>query len=105
VDGWPAACRPTRGARITTTARNRALERLRRESRGRDLLVEMAVLAAGDQEPGMPDETESVADDRLRLIFNCWHPALSTEPQVALTLRLLGACQPRGWHDRSWWPG
>jgi RNA polymerase sigma-70 factor, ECF subfamily len=88
---WPAdGLPPNPGGWITTTARNRALDRLRRESRGRDLLVEAAVLSGGDQESGMPDETESVPDDRLRLIFTCCHPALSTEAQVALTLRLLG---------------
>jgi RNA polymerase sigma-70 factor (ECF subfamily) len=84
-DGLP----PNPGGWITTTARNRALDRLRRESRGRELLSEVATLWPGNDEPGMP-EAEPVQDDRLRLIFTCCHPALSTEAQVALTLRLLG---------------
>jgi RNA polymerase sigma-70 factor, ECF subfamily len=85
-DGLP----PNPGGWITTTARNRALDRLRRESRGQELLGEMAVLSAGHDEPGTPEEAGPVQDDRLRLIFTCCHPALSTEAQVALTLRLLG---------------
>ena len=86
VDGLP----PNPGGWITTTARNRAIDRLRRESRGRELLGEVAVLSPGDHDPGMPEEVGPVQDDRLRLIFTCCHPALSTEAQVALTLRLLG---------------
>ena len=88
---WPAhGLPPNPGGWITTTARNRALDRLRREARGRELLGEVAVLSSGDQEPGMPEEVGPVQDDRLRLIFTCCHPALSTQAQVALTLRLLG---------------
>src|SRR6266498_712289 len=74
----------------THTARNRAIDRLRRESRGRELLSDVAVLSPGDDEHGMPEEVGPVQGDRLRLIFTCCHPALSTEAQVALTLRLLG---------------
>jgi RNA polymerase sigma-70 factor (ECF subfamily) len=84
-DGLP----PNPGGWITTTARNRAVDRLRREARGRELLGEVAVLSPGDQDRGMPEEAGPVQDDRLRLIFTCCHPALSTEAQVALTLRLL----------------
>jgi RNA polymerase sigma-70 factor (ECF subfamily) len=90
---WPAeGLPPNPGGWITTTARNRALDRLRREARGRELLSEVAVLLPGDQEPDMAEEVGvgAVQDDRLRLIFTCCHPALSTEAQVALTLRLLG---------------
>jgi RNA polymerase sigma-70 factor, ECF subfamily len=88
---WPAdGVPPNPGGWITTTARNRALDRLRREARGRELLGELAVLSPGNHEPGMPQEVGPVQDDRLRLIFTCCHPALSTEAQVALTLRLLG---------------
>ena len=88
---WPAhGLPPNPGGWITTTARNRGLDRLRRESRGWELLSQVAVLLPGDQEPDMPEETGAVPDDRLRLIFTCCHPALSTEAQVALTLRLLG---------------
>ncbi len=85
-DGLP----PNPGGWITTTARNRAIDRLRREARGRELLSEVAALSPDNDEPGMPEEVGPVQDDRLRLIFTCCHPALSTEAQVALTLRLLG---------------
>jgi RNA polymerase sigma-70 factor (ECF subfamily) len=81
VDGLP----PNPGGWITTTARNRAVDRLRREARGRELLGAAAMLAAPT-----PGEAATVRDDRLRLIFTCCHPALSTEARVALTLRLLG---------------
>jgi RNA polymerase sigma-70 factor (ECF subfamily) len=88
---WPAdGLPPNPGGWITTTARNRALDRLRREARGRELLGEVAVLLPGDHEPDMAEEVGPVPDDRLRLIFTCCHPALSTQAQVALTLRLLG---------------
>jgi RNA polymerase sigma-70 factor, ECF subfamily len=88
---WPReGVPPNPGGWITTTARNHALDRLRRESRGRQLLSDVAVLSPGDGDPGMPEELGPVQDDRLRLIFTCCHPALSIEAQVALTLRLLG---------------
>jgi RNA polymerase sigma-70 factor (ECF subfamily) len=88
---WPGGgLPPNPGGWIATTARNRALDRLRRESRGRELLGEVAVLLPGHDDPGLPEEVEPVQDDRLRLIFTCCHPALSTQAQVALTLRLLG---------------
>jgi RNA polymerase sigma-70 factor, ECF subfamily len=86
LEGLP----PNPGGWITTTARNRVIDRLRRESRGRELLGEAAVLSPGNEDPGTPEEVGPVDDDRLRLIFTCCHPALSTEAQVALTLRLLG---------------
>ena len=85
-DGLP----PNPGGWITTTARNRAIDRLGRESRGRELLGEAVVSSPGSDDPGMPEEVGPVQDDRLRLIFTCCNPALSTEAQVALTLRLLG---------------
>jgi RNA polymerase sigma-70 factor (ECF subfamily) len=84
-DGLP----PNPGGWITTTARNRAIDRLRRESRGRALVSEAAVLAPGN-DAGIPEEVGPVQDDRLRLIFTCCHPSLAAEAQVALTLRLLG---------------
>src|SRR5206468_5841517 len=55
-----------------------------------DLLGEVAVLLPDNEEPGAPEGVGPVQDDRLRLIFTCCNPALSTEAQVALTLRLLG---------------
>src|SRR5262249_58938177 len=85
-DGLP----PNPGGWITTTARNLAIDRLRRESRGRELLSELAVLSSGRDNPSLPEELGPVQDDRLRLIFTCCHPALSRDAQVALTLRLRG---------------
>lgn len=74
------------GAWLTTTARNRAIDRLRRAATGVTKLQEVAVLA-GDDQRGADDS--GVGDDRLRLIFTCCHPALALEAQVALTLRTL----------------
>jgi RNA polymerase sigma-70 factor, ECF subfamily len=86
-DGLP----PNPGGWITTTARNRAIDGLRRDARGRELLGEVAVLSSANKDDrGVPEEVGPVQDDRLRLIFTFCHPALSTEAQVALTLRLLG---------------
>jgi RNA polymerase sigma-70 factor (ECF subfamily) len=86
IDGLP----PNPGGWITTTARNRAIDRLRREARGRDLIDQVAVFSPGRDDPGTSQEVAHVEDDRLRLIFTCCNPALSTEAQVALTLRLVG---------------
>ena len=84
---WPSAgLPPNPGGWITTTARNRAIDRLRRESRERELVGELTARTA---DPDLPEEVGLMRDDRLRLIFTCCHPALSTEAQVALTLRLL----------------
>jgi RNA polymerase sigma-70 factor, ECF subfamily len=86
VHRWPRdGLPPNPGAWITTTARNRAIDRLRREARGRELQRDAAGLNASDDEHPGP-----ITDDRLRLIFTCCHPALSTEARIALTLRLLG---------------
>jgi len=74
------------GAWLTTTARNRAIDRMRRAATGANKLQEVAVLSA--DAPGNRDES-GVGDDRLRLIFTCCHPALALEAQVALTLRTL----------------
>ncbi|WP_113698901.1 RNA polymerase sigma factor [Nonomuraea lactucae] len=88
LDKWLAeGLPPNPGGWITTTARNRAIDRLRRQTRERHLLGEAALLAS-DSEPAQ--EGGAVPDDRLRLIFTCCHPALAAETQVALTLRLLG---------------
>jgi RNA polymerase sigma-70 factor (ECF subfamily) len=84
-DGLP----PNPGGWITTTARNRAIDRLRRESRRKELLSHAALRPTAD-DPDMPEEVGRVQDDRLRLVFTCCNPALSTDAQVALTLRLLG---------------
>jgi RNA polymerase sigma-70 factor, ECF subfamily len=88
---WPEeGLPPNPGGWITRTARNRAIDRLRRESRGRELLGELTLLVPEDDETRITEEEGPVQDDRLRLIFTCCHPALSAEAQVALTLRLLG---------------
>jgi RNA polymerase sigma-70 factor (ECF subfamily) len=87
VDRWPSTGLPPSPAGwIITTARNRAIDRLRREATRDDRHAQAALLYAPDE----PDEDTAVRDDRLRLIFTCCHPALATEAQVALTLRLLG---------------
>ncbi|TMR18691.1 RNA polymerase sigma factor [Nonomuraea turkmeniaca] len=83
VDGVP----PSPAGWIITTARNKALDRLRRESARQDKHAQAALLHA-QQAP--PSEEGAVPDDRLRLIFTCCHPALAPHVQVALTLRLLG---------------
>jgi RNA polymerase sigma-70 factor (ECF subfamily) len=82
-DGIP----PNPAGWIVTTARHRAIDALRRSTRGRELEQQ-----AGDsaREDGDREEEGPVEDDQLRLIFTCCHPALRTEHQVALTLRLLG---------------
>jgi RNA polymerase sigma-70 factor (ECF subfamily) len=81
---------PNPGAWITTTARNRAIDRLRRESSRHDRYAQAALLRS-DREPAEP--VGPVSDDRLRLIFTCCHPALSPAARIALTLRLLGGLQ------------
>jgi RNA polymerase sigma-70 factor (ECF subfamily) len=91
IERWPAdGLPPNPGAWITTTARNRAIDRLRRESSRHDRHAQAALLQAKNEsiEPVGP-----VSDDRLRLIFTCCHPALAPEAQIALTLRLLGGLQ------------
>jgi len=88
-DGVPA--HP--GAWITTAARRRAIDRLRRNQSVRDRAERLAELTRLDQaeheEPSMDDES-TIVDDRLRLIFTCCHPALDMSARVALTLRALG---------------
>ncbi len=87
VERWPSAGLPPSPAGwIITTARNRAINRLRRESSRADRHAQAAML----HDRGEPAEEGAVRDDRLRLIFTCCHPALGTGAQVALTLRLLG---------------
>jgi RNA polymerase sigma-70 factor, ECF subfamily len=87
VQRWPeTGIPPSPAGWIITTARNRAIDRLRREAARPDREVASALLhAAAD-----PIEEGAVRDDRLRLIFTCCHPALAVTAQVALTLRLLG---------------
>jgi RNA polymerase sigma-70 factor (ECF subfamily) len=87
VARWPSTGPPPSPAGwIITTARNKAVDRLRREASREDRHAQAALLHARDE----PAEEGAVRDDRLRLIFTCCHPALGTGAQVALTLRLLG---------------
>ncbi len=87
VQRWPTSGIPPGPAGwIITTARNRAIDHLRRESSRADRHAQAALLHARSE----PVEEGAVRDDRLRLIFTCCHPALATSVQVALTLRLLG---------------
>lgn len=94
VAKWPAEGQPPNpGAWIVTTARNRAIDRLRRESIRHERHVQAHDLygSAVVEPPALEDEP--VTDDRLRLIFTCCHPALNRQAQVALTLRLLGGLE------------
>ena len=86
VERWPSTGLPPSPAGwIITTARNRAIDRMRREASREDRHAQAALLHAGSD-----TEEDVVEDDRLRLIFTCCHPALAPAAQVALTLRLLG---------------
>ena len=98
LETWPERGIPERpGAWITTTARNRALDRLRRAKRfrekaeivGRQALIDEELAAVEPGDIG-PEDPMAIEDDRLRLIFTCCHPALAPEIRVALTLRTLG---------------
>jgi RNA polymerase sigma-70 factor (ECF subfamily) len=89
VQRWPSTgLPPSPVGWIITTARNRAIDRLRREASRDDWHAQAALLHTGS-DPGK-DEEDAVDDDRLRLIFTCCHPALAPSAQVPLTLRLLG---------------
>src|SRR3981081_1498831 len=90
VEQWPASGVPEfPRAWIIQTARHKAIDRLRRQGRFQEKLESYVVsgFARTSEEPNY--DTEEIADDRLRLIFTCCHPALAPEAQVALTLRTL----------------
>ncbi len=89
---WPAdGLPPSPAGWIITTARNQAIDRLRREASRAGRHAQAALLHARQETAGAePAEEGPVRDDRLRLLFTCCHPALSPAAQVALTLRLLG---------------
>jgi RNA polymerase sigma-70 factor (ECF subfamily) len=109
LERWPSSGLPPSPAGwIITTARNRAIDRLRREASSDERHAQAALL----HERGERPEEGAVHDDRLRLIFTCCHPALAMPAQVALTLRLLGglttaeiakafSCPSRRWHSAS----
>jgi len=87
IERWPSSgVPPSPVGWIITTARNRAIDRLRREASRQDRHAQAVLLHAADE----PPEEDAMRDDRLRLIFTCCHPALATGVQVPLTLRLLG---------------
>ncbi|MET0999809.1 MAG: DUF6596 domain-containing protein [Marmoricola sp.] len=92
---WPTRGVPSRpGAWLTTVARRRAIDRMRRETTRSTALVHLETLmrddgAAGSEQPDL----SGVADDRLRLLFTCCHPALALEARVALTLRVVGGLE------------
>jgi len=91
TERWPEmGVPPNPGGWLTTTARNRAIDRLRREASRNDRHATAALLHESDEPPGPEGD---VSDDRLRLIFTCCHPALAPSAQVALTLRLLGGLE------------
>jgi RNA polymerase sigma-70 factor (ECF subfamily) len=90
VQKWPSTgMPPSPGGWIVTTARNRAIDRLRRESSRQDRYAQAALVHHREQRI----EVGPVPDDRLRLIFTCCHPALALSAQVALTLRLVAGLQ------------
>jgi RNA polymerase sigma-70 factor (ECF subfamily) len=85
VESWRGEEPPNPGGWLMTTATRKAIDRLRREARGRELAAQAAVIDVKD--PYLPSVVE---DDTLRLVFTCCHPALAPESRVALTLRLVG---------------
>ncbi|HEX5525186.1 MAG TPA: sigma factor, partial [Pedococcus sp.] len=87
VERWPAGgIPPNPGAWLTTTAKHKAIDRLRREHKRDDKHKEAQMVF--DDTP--PEPLGAIDDDRLRLIFTCCHPALAMETRVALTLRMVG---------------
>jgi RNA polymerase sigma-70 factor, ECF subfamily len=93
---WPRDGIPANPAGwIVTTARNRAIDVVRRDERGRELRQELAATqSGGESAPGPGEGLGLMRDDQLRLIFICCHPAIRVEHQVALTLRLVGGLSP-----------
>ena len=85
LEAWPRDGLPrSPGAWLTVTARRKAIDRLRRERRLKELVAEL------EQETEDDVDEMTIPDERLQLVFTCCHPALATEAQVALTLRLVG---------------
>ena len=91
LERWPRDGAPRNPAAwIVSTARNRAIDMLRRDRRYEQKLGELAVLGRAEEAGEEEDDVSSIPDDRLRLFFTCCHPALAAEARVALTLRTLG---------------
>jgi RNA polymerase sigma-70 factor (ECF subfamily) len=78
---------------IIQTARNKAIDRIRRRALLERKLEDLAETQRRSPDAGSDDDSDSIPDDRLRLIFTCCHPALAPEAQVALTLRMLGGLE------------
>jgi RNA polymerase sigma-70 factor (ECF subfamily) len=99
VERWPeGGVPPNPGAWLTTTARRKAIDRLRRDrtfSEKLRALHELLALQEHDVEAASPADDRGIEDDRLSLIFTCCHPALAVEAQIALTLRTLGGLTTR----------
>jgi RNA polymerase sigma-70 factor, ECF subfamily len=92
IQQWPQkGVPPSPAGWIITTARNRAIDTYRRDSKRQEKYAQAAALYATEDE-GEP-EIETLPDDQLRLIFTCCHPSLSSEAQMALTLRLIGGLE------------
>jgi RNA polymerase sigma-70 factor, ECF subfamily len=88
AERWPSDGTPDNpGAWLVTTARNRAIDRIRRE---RTLAAKTRLLDVPEAVQHEPEDETTIPDERLELVFTCCHPALATEAQVALTLRALG---------------
>jgi RNA polymerase sigma-70 factor (ECF subfamily) len=93
LERWPRDGVPDNpGAWITTTARHRAIDRIRREQTGRAKSESAEQLRALE---GLSDEMQEIPDERLRLVFTCCHPALPMESRIALTLRTVGGLSTR----------
>ncbi len=95
VDRWPREGVPGNPAGwIVTTARNRAVDLVRRRRRGRELTEKIASDRPRGQSTADPETSDVMRDDQLRLVFTCCHPAIRVEHQVALTLRLIAGLTP-----------
>jgi RNA polymerase sigma-70 factor, ECF subfamily len=95
LDRWPRDGVPDNPAGwIVTTARNRAVDVVRRDRRGRQLSAQLATQQLRVEPTAGPEESTPVPEDQLRLMFTCCHPALRVEHQVALTLRLIAGLTP-----------
>jgi RNA polymerase sigma-70 factor, ECF subfamily len=95
VHRWPRDGVPDNPAGwIVTTARNRAIDVVRRSRRGRELTEQIKTAPRRGEPDSAPEDAELIRDDQLRLIFTCCHPAIRVEDQVALTLRLVAGLTP-----------